>query len=265
MATILENKTYLEDSSRFPKLTSVEVTLPRYQHTSEEYNRIIEYLSQLYELTQSSIRSVDAIFNESSTNPLQNGVITQRLDNNDERFVRKQVSFFKSILASGTDKMSTSVVTSTSDEVFFFTNNSTFGYVPNSGGITPITPQYYSNWANRDEYTHLDTTPYVEKLYYCISDRKLYVWQDNALIPVGGADIQVDSTLSTTSTNPVENQAITNELNSLRSQIEDIEVPTTRSFYIDQETGELTLTQAGHNDETSFELDNYGYFNMILT
>lgn len=264
MATIQENKAYLEDSSRFPKLTSVVVTLPRYQHTSEEYNRIIEYLSQLYSLTQSSVQNVDATFDEMSTNPLQNAIITQRLNSDDERFVRKQVSFFKDIFDSGTDRMSSSAVASTVDEVFFFSNASTFGYVP-SGGIMPSVPQYYSNWKNRNEYTDDTKAPYREKLYFCTTNKKLYVWSNNTLVSVSGDEIQVDSELSDTSTNPVENKAITNEINSLRTQIESIEVPTTRNFEIDFTTGCLVLTQAGRDDGVSFEIDNNGNFNVILS
>lgn len=265
MATIQENKAYLEDSSRFPKLTSIVVTLPRYQHTSEEYNRIIEYLGQLYQKSQQAIYTIDLVFDRESSNPIANSVVATETQSLNDKISRFKVAFFYSIEASGSDMQQSSSAESTSDEVFWFENVATFGFVPGglivAGGSTP----YYSNWKNRADYTTDQFEPFADKLYYCISEHKLYVLENDTLVSIGGDNIQVDSTLSTTSTNPVENQAITNEINSLRTQIESIKVPTTRSFEIDFSTGNLMLTQAGRLDETSFELVNNGNFNVILS
>lgn len=265
MATIQDNKAYLEDSSRFPKLQLSPLLQPRYQHTHEEYNRIIEYLGQLYQKSQQAIYTIDLTFDEESSNPIANSVVATETQNLNDKISRFKVVFFYSIEAIGSDRQQSSSAESTSDEVFWFENVATFGFVPGGlivvGGATP----YYSNWKNRSDYITAQFEPYTEKLYYCVEEQKLYVWDGTELVSVSGDDIQVDSTLSTTSTNPVENQAITNEINSLRTQIESIEVPTTRDFEIDFSTGNLMLTQAGREDETSFEIDNNGNFNVILS
>ena len=97
---------------------------------------------------------------------------------------RNKVSFFYSIEASGTDMQQSSTGESSSEEVFFFENTGTFGYVP--GGLITSGVQYYSNWANHDEYTEDDFLPIEGKLYYCISNRKLYTWNGSSLVAVIG-------------------------------------------------------------------------------
>lgn len=124
-----------------------------------------------------------------------------------------QVAFFQSILPSGTLIQQSATAESTPADVYFFTDAATFGFVPSaSTGVSVAQPQYCSNWPNRAIYTTADLHPYASKLYFCIQQRKLYVWDGTTLQPVGGTEIQVDDTLSPTSTNPVQNKVVTQAL-----------------------------------------------------
>lgn len=76
--------------------------------------------------------------------------------------------------------------------------------------------------------------------------------------------VKPDAALSTTSENAVQNKAITAELNRLQEEIDSIETPTMREFDIDDETGCLMLTEVGRDDGTSFEIDEYGNFNVVV-
>jgi len=191
MSTIIENKEYLENSSRYPKLTSVVVPLPdNYKQTSEEYNKIIEYLGQLYERSENAVYNVDTVLDPTSQNPISNEAAAEALDGQREELKKVKVSFFRAIKTSGMVKTSSSTATSTPDEVYFFSNNNEFGYV--QGVVTPLS-QYYNNWVNRDEYSDGET-PYEEKLYFCIEEWKLYVWENDGLVPIGGdSNIEVDA------------------------------------------------------------------------
>lgn len=124
-----------------------------------------------------------------------------------------QVAFFHSILPSGTLIQQSATAESTPADVYFFTDAATFGFVPSaSTGVSVAQPQYYSNWPNRAIYTTADLHPYASKLYFCIQQRKLYVWDGTDMQPVGGSDIHVDDELSTTSINPVQNKVVTQAL-----------------------------------------------------
>lgn len=193
MATIQENKAYIEDSSRFPKLQSVELVQPRYQFTNEEYNRIVEYLGQLYTLSQSAVTSVDASLDVASTKPLENRVVAAAIARLTSTANRIKISFFKGIEQSGTVRQTSSPLSSEPEEVSFYEDAGTFGFKPSSGeGI--VTTQYYNNWQNRDEYTDENLEPYTAKVYYCIDDKTLYVFDDGELVRIGGdSNIEVDT------------------------------------------------------------------------
>ena len=79
MPTINENQQYLTDASRFPKLSSVPVSLPRYQHSSEEYNRIVEYLGQLYERSRQALTTVDSVLDPDSANPISSAAVAEAI------------------------------------------------------------------------------------------------------------------------------------------------------------------------------------------
>lgn len=124
-----------------------------------------------------------------------------------------QVAFFQSILPSGTLIQQSAAAESTPADVYFFTDAATFGFVPSaSTGVSAAQPQYYANWPNRAIYADDQFHPYASKLYFCIQQRKLYVWDGTDMQPVGGSDIHVDDELSTTSTNPVQNKVVTQAL-----------------------------------------------------
>ena len=260
MPTIDDNKTYLTDASRYPKLTSTPVTLPRYQHTAEEYNRIIEYLDQLYQRTGQAVTQVDSVLDPQSQNPIRNQAVAEAIDALQADILHRQVAFFQSILPSGTLIQQSAAAESTPADVYFFADAASFGFVPSaSSGVSVAQPQYYANWPNRAIYADADLHPYASKLYFCIQQRKLYVWDGTTLQPVGGSDIHVDDELSPTSTNPVQNNAVTAELNRLQDQIDSIETPAIRHFEIDVQSGHLFLTEAGGDDPCSFQIDNYGH------
>lgn len=211
MATIQENKAYIEDSSRFPKLQSVELVQPRYQFTNEEYNRIVEYLGQLYTLSQSAVTSVDASLDVASTKPLENRVVAAAIARLTSTANRIKISFFKGIEQSGTVRQTSSPLSSEPEEVSFYEDAGTFGFKPSSGeGI--VTTQYYNNWQNRDEYTDENLEPYTAKVYYCIDNKTLYIYEDGELIGIGGGNSNVDNALSTSSENPVQNKVIAGAL-----------------------------------------------------
>lgn len=219
MSTISENKEFLENSTRFPKLTSVEIPLPpNYKQTSEEYNKIIEYLGQLYERSENAVYDVDTVLDPISQNPISNEAVAEALEGQEAEHKKVKVSFFRAIMTSGTARTSSSTAESTPDEVYFFSNNKEFGLV--QGLITPST-QYFNNWVNRDEYSD-GTYPYAEKIYYCIEERKLYVWENNDLVCIGGGG-EVDSELSTTSQNAVQNRVVTTALNTKFAGISFVE------------------------------------------
>ena len=222
MATIQENKAYIEDSSRFPKLQSVELVQPRYQFTNEEYNRIVEYLGQLYTLSQSAVTSVDASLDVVSTKPVENRVVAAAIARLTSTANRIKISFFKKIEQSGTVRQTSSPLSSEPEEVYFFEDAGTFGFKPSSGeGI--VTTQYYNNWQNRDEYTDENLEPYTAKVYYCIDNKTLYIYEDGELIGIGGGNSNVDSALSTSSVNPVQNKVVTTALNTKFAGISFVE------------------------------------------
>ena len=52
------------------------------------------------------------------------------------------------------------------------------------------------------------TSPKEGQYYYNSADKKAYQWNGSAWKPLGGAEITVDSALSSTSTNPVQNKTV---------------------------------------------------------
>ena len=219
MPTIDDNKTYLTDASRYPKLTSTPVTLPRYQHTADEYNRIIEMLVQLTQRQNEALYDIDSLLDPESQNPVQNRAVTEAIGSLKADLLRRQVAVFQSILPSGTLIQQSATAESTPADVYFFTDAATFGFVPSaSTGVSvaqpslAASPQYYANWPNRAIYADDQFHPYADKLYFCIQQRKLYVWDGTDMQPVGGSDIHVDDELSPTSINPVQNKVVTQAL-----------------------------------------------------
>ena len=270
MPTIEQNKAYLEDSSRFPKQQASPLLQPRFQYSHEEYNRIIEYLDQLYQRTGQAVTQVDSVLDPQSQNPIRNQAVSEAIDALQADILHRQVAVFQSILPSGTLIQQSAAAESTPADIYFFTDAATFGFVPSaSTGVSAAqpslaaSPQYYANWPNRAIYTDADLHPYASKLYFCIQQRKLYVWDGTTLQPVGGTEIQVDDTLSPTSTNPVQNKAVTAELTRLQDQLDSIENPTERHFEVDED-GCLIQIKSGADDGTSFEIDADGNFIQII-
>lgn len=265
MPTIEQNKAYLEDSSRFPKQQASPLLQPRFQHSAEEYNRIIEYLDQLYQRTGQAVTQVDSVLDPQSQNPIRNQAVAEAIDALQADILHRQVAFFQSILPTGTLIQQSAIAESTPADVYFFTDAATFGFVPSaSTGVSAAQPQYYTNWPNRAIYADDQFHPYASKLYFCIDNRKLYCWDGTTLQPVGGSDIHVDDELSPTSINPVQNKAVTAELTRLQDQLDSIETPAIRHFEIDVQSGHLFLTEAGGDDHCSFQIDNYGHLVMTI-
>ena len=61
-------------------------------------------------------------------------------------------------------------------------------------------------------------------LCYCQDDDTFYMYNSSAWVPanLGGSDIAVDDTLSTTSTNPVQNKVIASAIGDISSALEEI-------------------------------------------
>lgn len=219
MPTIEQNKAYLEDPSRFPKQQASPLLQPRFQYSHEEYNRIIEYLDQLYQRTGQAVTHVDSVLDPQSQNPIRNQAVSEAIDALQADILHRQVAFFQSILPSGTLIQQSATAESTPTDVYFFADAASFGFVPSaSTGVSvaqpslAASPQYYANWPNRAIYTTADLHPYASKLYFCIQQRKLYVWDGTNMQPIGGSDIHVDDELSPTSINPVQNKVVTQAL-----------------------------------------------------
>lgn len=233
MPTIEQNKAYLEDSSRFPKQQANPLLQPRFQHSHEEYNRIIEYLAQLYQRTGQAVTQVDSVLDPQSQNPIRNQAVAEAIDALQADILHRQVAFFQSILPSGTLIQQSSTAESTPADVYFFTDAATFGFVPSaSPGVSvaqpslAVSPQYYVNWANRAIYTDADQHPSAAKLYFCIQQRKLYVWDGTNMQPVGGDKIL--------------------------------------SFQIDNSTGCLMMTEENMGGSMDFTIDSNGNLNLTL-
>lgn len=274
--TIEQNKAYLEDSSRFPKLQSSPLLQPRYQHTHEEYNRIIEYLSQLYQKSQQAVYTVDLAFNGESFNPIANNAVATAVQDINTKISRFKVVFFHSIEASGSDRQQSSSAQSTSDEVFWFENTATFGFVP--GGLIVVggATQYYSNWENREEYTNAQFQPYADKIYYCVSEQKLYVWDGETIVAIGGSAGKSAYQIA------LDNGFVGTEqqwLLSLKGETGatgatgakgdkgdkgDKGSHVLMNFEIDGTNGCLMLTEADEDESMDFEIDANGNFNIIL-
>lgn len=169
------------------------------------------------------------------------------------------IVFFKDILDNGTARQDSSATAAESSNVYYFSNTEQFGF---ASFTSPSGTSYYVNFANRYLWTNDGLEPYQEKLYICLSNRRIYAYIGGELVVVGGEDIVIDDELSTTSENPVQNKVISEELNRLQDEIDSIEIPTMRDFEIDDSTGCLMLTEVGRDDGIGFEIDENGYFNV---
>ena len=228
--TIEQNKAYLEDSSRFPKLQSSPLLQPRYQHTHEEYNRIIEYLSQLYQKSQQAVYTVDLAFDGESFNPIANNAVATAVQDINTKISRFKVVFFYSIEASGSDRQQSSSAESTS----------------------------------------------ADKIYYCLSEQKLYVWDGETIAAIGGSAGKSAYQIA------LDNGFVGTEqqwLLSLKGETGatgatgakgdkgdkgDKGSHVLMNFEIDDTNGCLMLTEADEDESMDFEIDANGNFNIIL-
>lgn len=185
----------------------------------------------------------------------------ERIDQLEQTLNETRVVFFADFLDNGTELQTSSPNVADSSNVYFFSNTGQFGY---ASLVVPSGTSYYSNFSNRILWADDTLSPYADKLYVCKSNRRIYAYIGGELVVVGGQELTIDAALSTTSENAVQNKAITAELNRLQDEIDSIETPTMREFDIDDETGCLMLTEVGRDDGTSFEIDEYGNFNVVV-
>lgn len=204
-------------------------------------------LKDLTDGTQVEI-DIDEELSPTSTNPVQNSVINAALQE-----IRTTIQYIK-----GTTSDLDSLNTVQSFGTYEFLGNGWRGLVivnfDTQNNVSQIalsssTPSYDGN-----TLTWISGQPSVIRRTYV--NGSWTHWEEVGIKP--------DSALSTTSENAVQNKAVTAELNRLQEEIDSIEIPTMREFDIDDETGCLMLTEVGRDDRTSFEIDEYGNFNVIV-
>lgn len=118
-----------------------------------------------------------------------------------------------------------------------YTNSSDVYYSPKikcfvckvltAGGIGSVTGKYYRTWANSNIWNDLLTNHPRTLVYFLGENGTQYTYINDNFVPTGnggsGSGI-VDSELSLTSTNPVQNKVITEELNKIMAAVFPLKV-----------------------------------------